>query len=378
VNPAVCRGSGIFAAALAGAPALAADWSVQPVAQLYAQVESNPQLLADGERSAQSGVADLTLGISRRTELLDMNLNAGGSFRRYGGEVDLDRDDQQVQLGFSRRGERYTLRGNASVTRDTTLTSELGTTGITEYNQRHRARALSLAPTWQASERMTTGLTLGWQDNRYARGPQNGLADYNYFSAAFNSGFEFSEASTVSLVASAGRLDSKFRTDNLDARLQVQHAWSSRWSASLSGGPSWMRTGSRTARGSVFSASLLHQGERLSLDTSLGRSISPTGSGLLSRRDEASLRATFALTEHVNAAASVSAIRSREFIPQFGFKLSDVRYLRSELSLSWRISRDWSLGAGAGNSEQQLLNGATGRNLDARMSLSWRRHNPAG
>lgn len=379
-------GAGLASCALAAAVAptlgAAADWSVQSAAQLYAQAETNPQLLAGEKRGAQAGVADASLDLLRRTELLDLNLTGHASVYRYRGDSGLDRDDQQVALAMSRRGETWAVRGNASLTRDTTLTSELGTTGITEFNQRHRARGLSLAPSWQLAERISTGLTLGWQDSQYARAAHSGLSNYDYSFAGFNTGYDLSERTSVSLAINAGRLDSElytFNTDNFDVRLQVEHALSLRWRMSIAGGPSKVKTDGRSTGGSVFNASLSRQGENFNLGLSMGRSNSPNGSGLLSRRDEIGLSAQLDLSEHVSAGAGLGFVRSKDLIPGFGFTVNDVRYTRVDASLSWGFARDWSLSVRAGSAEQELrASGARGRNLDARLVLAWRRYNPVG
>jgi hypothetical protein len=369
----VCVG----AALLAPARLLAADWSVQSSAQLYALAERNPQLLAGEDRDVQGGVAALAIGLLRQTELLDLHLDVNGSARRYGNDTALDRDDQSVALSLARRGERYVLQGTASVTRDSTLTSELGTTGITEFNQRHRARVLSLAPQWQLTERLATGLSLGWQDNSYGLNSQSRLSNYSYSSAAFNASFATTETTDATLVISGGRLDSAlndFNTHSLAARLELQHSWSPRWQGSLSGGPSKVETRQRTTRGSVFSAAITRKGERLNLDTSLERSIEPTGSGLLSRRDSVGLHANAALSAQVNLGVGLNMIRSRELLHERSLTINDVRYTRAELSLSWRVAREWNLGFTAGNSRQKSLEtGAIGKGFDARLMLAWQR-----
>ncbi len=360
----------------------AAEWSVQSAAQIYAQAESNPQLLAD-QRAAQSGVVDATLDVLRRTELLTLDLNAHASSHRYNNDAGLDRDDQQVALALSRMGETYTLQGNGSITRDTTATSELGTTGLTGFNLRHRARSLSLAPQWQLSERLTTGATLGWQDSTYAKDEATGLSDYSYLLAGLNSSYDLSETTSGTLSISAGRLNSAlytFYTDNLDVQLQLQHVWSPRWKGSIAAGPSRVRTDGRVSSGSLFSTSLTYQAERLSLDTSISRSIAPTGDGLQSRRDELEVHGYATLSEHLTANARVALIRSKDLVPSFGFTVSDVRYTRAELSLSWAFARDWNFGVTTGHSEQKSLGSSdlVGRGLDARMTLSWRHLGPLG
>jgi hypothetical protein len=128
----------VLAPAMLPGIAGAADWSMQSVAQVYAQAESNPQLFADRRHGAESGVIDGTLDLFRHTELLTIDINAHASTHRYSNDVGLDRDDQQAALSVSQAGETYVLRANGSITRDTTATSELGTTGIIAFNHWHR------------------------------------------------------------------------------------------------------------------------------------------------------------------------------------------------------------------------------------------------
>jgi hypothetical protein len=354
---------------------------MQSSAQLYLLAETNPQL-REQKQDAQSGAADATLALARRTELLDLNLSVGATVRRYSEDVGLDRDDQLLALGAKYRGERYSVLGNAAVTRDSTLTSELGTTGIDGDNRRHRARQLSLAPEWQLSERHATGLTLGWQDSTYERGVNSALADYSYTSASLSNTYATSEAGSVALLISAGRMDSalySFDTTNIDMRLELQHAWSQRWQGAISGGASRVSAGGRRHGGSLFSGSLTRNSELLGFDLSLSRSNAPSGTGLLTRRDEAALSARLPLSEYLSVSAGVSVARSREFLSQFDLALGEVRYARADLSLSWNVARDWTLALGAGGIDQKRFDGgASGRTFDARMTLAWRTYNPLG
>jgi hypothetical protein len=379
------RGAGAacaLVALLVPAMAGAAEWSLQTDAQLHALAQSNPQLIAGGKNGAQAGVVDASMDLTRRTGLLDLDVLAHASMHRYQGNQGLDRNDQKLAMALARRGETWILRGNASYTRDTTLTSELGTTGNTGFNREHRARGLSMAPLWQLSERSSAGITLGWQDNTYARGAEVGLSDYNYLSVAFNGSHAVSETTSASLVLSAGRLDSAlyaFATDNMDARLELEHAWSPRWRGSIAGGPSMVRADGRRTTGSLFNASLERQSERFTLALTLGRRNSPNGSGLLSRRDQLAINASLPLSAQVNAVAGVSMVRSRDLVPRAGFTLNDVRYGRADLSLSWGFARNWNLAVGAGAATQEIAGiGARGSNVDARVVLAWRRQEPLG
>jgi hypothetical protein len=191
-----------------------------------------------------------------------------------------------------------------------------------------------------------------------------------------------SERATVGLQLSAGRLNSDasdLNMDNYDVRLSGSYKWTPRWSGTLSAGPSRMHIGPRTADGSVYGASVARESERFTLYASVQRRVAPSGSGYFTRRDDASLSIAAALFEHVDGSFGVSMVRSRDYVPSFGFTFSDVRYRRADASLYWRFARDWSLGASAAAREQkQQFGNIIARGLEARVQLAWRRVAPVG
>lgn len=351
----------------------AADWSTHSTFQLGMAVDSNPRMLDEAPRSAASSLAHVAAGLSRQTETARIDVDATASAYRYGADAALDRSDRQLALQMSRRGERYSLGSGINLTWDTTLTSELGTTGITEYNQRHRARAVSLAPQWQLTPRFSTRLALGWQDSSYAHAVRGGLSGYDYTYVGTTSEFIAGPATRASLALSVGRLDSTryhYDTDNIDLRFSLVHAWSQRWTGSISGGPSRVRADGRRSSGSVFGGTLSRRAELFSLDASVERSTSPSGSGLLSRKDEITFGSTVSLAEQVTASASLGMIRSRDIMPGAGFAAARVSYARAGASLGWNLARGWNLSMSAGDARQRVADG-TARNLDARLSFSW-------
>lgn len=375
----------LCAPALCALPALqgnAAEWSVQSAAQVQALSETNPRLASGGAPDAQSGVADLTLLLSRSTELTHIAIDARGALRRYTRDTALDRDDQQLTLNVTHRGETYELASQFAAARDTTLTSELGTTGIIQDNLRHDSLVASIGPVFHLTERTHAGASVAWQRSRYARTRNTALVDYDYRSAALSVGHDYSENGDIGLTVTAGRLGSDGNAgdiSSMDARIKAGYRVSDRWQGSLSAGLSRVRTAGRQQSGSVFSGTLTRQAERYSLNANLGRSVAPTGRGLLSRRDEAGLQVNVRLLENLDAVASYSLVRSRDYVPLSGFSINDVRYTRGEMSMNWLFARDWTLGIAGGRSEQkQMVTDVTGHGLSAWLRVAWRHAAPVG
>lgn len=365
--------------ALAPRETAAAEWSWQSSAQLFSEYQSNPRLLSEQAGEAIAVAADARLGLRRSTELLDLGLDAWAHLRRYRQDADLDRDERRISLSMQRQWERWSLSGSASTARDTTLTSELASTGEVGENIRHRLFTASLAPGWQLSERATLAMRYGWQQHDYDQTERTGLVDYRYRSISASAGWRASERADLELVAAAGRMDGADagQTDNLDLLIRASYRLSPLWKGSLAGGPSRVESGAARTGGSVFSVTLERRDERLGFSASAERSTAPSGRGSLSRRDQAGMQLSRVFSGQLDAAVSVSHARSREYLPRSGLRSGDSRYTRAELSLSWRFAPDWSLGAAAGYSElDQQFPAQGGRSQDARLVLAWRRAAP--
>jgi hypothetical protein len=363
-------------ASIASAGARAAEWRLQPSTQLYALGESNPRMLLSGAKFTESGVADVSLDLRRRSETLEIGGTMRADLRRYSQDVSLDRDEARLDFTLQQTGERISWQGGASVARDTTLTSELGTTGISQVNLRLQAIDLTLGPNWQITERASAGATLSWQDSSYPGATRTDLVDNRYQSASVNAAYGFTEKALISLVASAGELDAdriNFRTRNSSVVLQARYRWSPRWTLTAFAGPSWVRSKQASDSGTRYNLELTRQqSERTVVSLLLSRSIAPTGRGFLTQRDDISVRLGRALSEHLDAAFSYGLIRSRDLIPAYGFSFNDVRYTRADASLSWRLAEHWSTVLGAGRSEQQYrVLGSAASNFDARLAIAW-------
>jgi len=127
-------------AMLASTSALAAEWTFSPAAEINAQSQQNPGLSpAEDQQHEMSngGGTSLSLGVQRRTERTTFSLQPSVHALRFADDNNLDRDEEHVDLGYGWLGEKVSWNAAGNATRDTTLTSELGTTGLTQGNLRH-------------------------------------------------------------------------------------------------------------------------------------------------------------------------------------------------------------------------------------------------
>ncbi len=93
---------------------------------------------------------------------------------------------------------------------------------------------------------------------------------------------------------------------------------------------------------------------------------------MLTRRDDVGLSWSAQLGTRTSANLSFSAIRSKEVLPELGFNLSDVRYLRVGAGVTTRFGEQWSISLGGAGSRQdfyQLSRKASG--FEARLAINW-------
>lgn len=365
------------AAGIACNAAMAAEWTVAPSAEVATQAEDNPRLLPEGSDAQTSIGARASLQVQRRTETLDLTANTRVGAQRYQQDDGLDRNDQQLDIGFRWRAEHVNWEGRAAATRDTTLTSEAGVSGITQFNQRREGLVVSIGPSWQASERLSFTSTMGWQVNRYPD-PVQELTDYRYGSALLSASYVLTERTSISLVGSAGQFstgDSRSETKNASVSLQAQYALSPLWIMSFGAGPSWVRANRRQDQGLVYSAALARSFERSSLSLSASRSQSPSGVGVMTDVDDASLSFGTQITERLTGTLGMGFVRRRDALPAFNLDLGEVRYRHIDASVSWLVSPAWRVVFGASNRVQRVgalwMEGALARDYEARLTLSW-------
>lgn len=368
-------------AGLASGSSVAAEWQFTPSGELVTQSQQNPYLSADEDKKndISNGLAAMAgLGVQRRTEHSQFTLQPTIRVFRYDDNTTLDRDEQNLALAYNWDGEKVAWRTSANATRDTTLTSELGNTGLTQANLRHEAYALSIAPTWTMSERWQLQTSLDSQDNRYP-GQSFGLADYRYSTVMLGATYVAAERLSLTLYGTAGLLDGEGggpNTTDTSANISVQYAWSPLTSFSASVGPSWVKTDGEQEKGLRYRVAVSHALENSQIAFSIGRRQSPSGRALLTELDEAALTFATQVTERLSATSSATYSKRSNVLRVFGIDLERVSYWRVDLGLAWRMSSNWRLNFNLGASQQQIGSAffndeLTGRGYEARLGFSW-------
>ena len=371
---ALCSASAVLCARQASA----ADWQVAPSMFVGTSYADNPRMLTDQGTATSGAIGEFKASLQRRTERSELTLRPRFTAARYSDDESLDSDDQFVNAAYRWIGERSEWNMDLGLTRDTTLTSELGSTGLVESNRRHEAGSFTVAPKVMFTERVSGGLQMYVVDNRYIDAEFTGLVDYRYTALSLFSQIILTDAgSALTVTAQSGRLTTQgfFADQTRDGSLRL--GWTFQpwllWTASLSAGPSMVETERASDTGLVFDGEIKRQGDRWSLAANAGRSQSPTGRGVLTRRDEVRLSFNRSLTERLSANVVARWSRSEDLLPQQGRTvLYQVDYAQLGFGANWRLSRDWSLALQlSGNTQDYELATERANGYRASLSIVW-------
>lgn len=316
------------------------------------------------------------MAVLRRTERSQWSLRPRLYSERHSDDPLLDRDDEYLGAGFTYAYEKVQWSASVDFSNDTTLTSELGLTGLVEDNRRHEGITATAGPTFSLSERTTAGVQAYWNDNHYRDARFTGLVDYEYGAVAVFSKHVFSERTELSVKARVGemRVPANPLADKQDATLTLgwrYEPWPL-WTLDLAAGSSYARSESGTDDGMVFNVGMQRRAERWTFSTSGGRDVIPTGRGALTRRDQLSISASRALTERLSASFSVRGVRNQELLTQSGLPAQQLKYGRVDLRLGWQFAEHWNLSAGIGGTLQRVSSRPDGaENQGASLSIVW-------
>ena len=355
--------------ASAAFPVWSAEWSAQPSVVLRQEYNDNILLTPLPHNAVWGTILTPSLTLSRSSEVSQTSASARLNFNRYAGESGLDRNDQYFALSSNYTSERDVWAGDASYTRDSTLTSELNQTGIVQA--RTQRNLLTLAPSWTRTLSERNSLKLGYEyDQASYDGSSVGLINYNNQSAQASWLYQLSESDLVNMTASYSRFqtaDGNHKADTAGIQGSVTHSFSetmkgsillglNRTHSTISSpaqvvviGPFTLLlpalTSSSTDVVPVLNATLEKKFETTTVNASASRTLNPTGNGVLAETDQLGLGVSHSFTENFSGSVNGAAYRSR-YIGNAAIAAANSRYYELALNLNWRMNERWTLDTG--------------------------------
>lgn len=372
----VAFGSLSGAVICASLPAHGAEFTAAPTIALSTDYVENPRLALHTNETHRGSVAEISTRMTARNDLWRWQVTPRLRSTRYDDDDGLlDSDDRFIDAALERRTERGNWSVTSGLTRDTTLTSELDTTGYVQTNRPHRGLTIGASGNWLATERLTFGINMQRQDHRYDDADWTGLVDYTYDAAGVFVSTPLGSNSLLKLTAQAGELDAPGRrmtSQNASARLAYQVQPHPHLQMSFSAGPAFVETQRASDDGAVYGFDAKYQRERLACNVSLERDLTPTGRGVLARRNQVSVSFNYRWRENFSTGLSLRGIQNKDVFAAFGAGAQEVRYARAEARADWQATRRWRIWLSlSGATQRYEADGTEADSARASVGLVW-------
>ncbi len=381
----------------------AAEWVIEPSVESRASNTDNINLTPNVHENVPALSVSPRVTFARRTEATDIAGTASLGFNRYPGNSELDADDAGLSLTSQWRNERSSYGVAAAYIRDSTLQTELATTGIVQA--RRQRDLVTLSPSWSYSLTLRSSIFAQYQygQSKYESGA--GLSDNS--SQQVSGGYRYlvSERTSATVSGSYSRYETDdgsllTRANSLSAA--ISHSLAERLTVGLGIGvrrsgttitstallcefgalaicdffgiplQSVTATSRISDSGLSYNASADYNWEQTSANLSLSRDINPTASGPVVETDRFALGGSHQFSEKLSGDARGAYLVSR-YVGGLG---SDTEYFSLNASLSRRLDEWWSAGAGYSFAHQKVKNApdsASANTVYLSISYNWPR-----
>ena len=266
---------------------------------------------------------------------------------RYKTQQTLDRTERFLQMSFQSLGEMSVNKLDILGAEDTTLTSELGITGLSAVNKKHRSLVVTYSGARTLNETTSTSLQLSGSKQQYPDGRSFGLVNYDYGSALWNVDYKPTARATASLQALAGKFsvidNSSLNTSNFGVNAGLSYLLGDRWRVSVVGGPSQVRSSQRIDHGSSYTVSVARRAESSTLTTSLSKVVIPTGGGLMTRSNVVRFDWNKTVNDRLTAVIAGSTTLNNNINPNSSVSLGSLRYREFSAGFNWLITQTLSI-----------------------------------
>jgi len=178
-----------------------AEWSFEPSVSLRSEYNDNIQLTPDPHPTVWGMMLSPDVKFSLATETLTVTGGLNLSFNRYLNQPQLNIDNYDLSLRSRYKAERDSLQLDFDAIRDSTLVSELATTGVVlAYAPRN---LLTVTPSWSRALTEATSISASYRytNVRYQHTSGTNLTDYQDQSASLGMQSIVDEGKVLNLAA---------------------------------------------------------------------------------------------------------------------------------------------------------------------------------
>ena len=276
------------------------------------------------------------------TERLQLRLRPYGEFERYTDH----RLDPTSEEGIEATAtwlatERSSFTLHTLVQDASTVYSDLLSTGLIHVGQRRRDETFDGTWGYQQTERWTVQLEASYNGSDYHGPGTSELSNYRQSTGTATESFAFNEQLTLSVNASGGDAhttgaEQSTRIDSLGGGFQ----WQPTERAGVQGsvGLSRQTTAGLTSNTTIGELSVTYRTELSNFALTAQRLLQPSGVGIFTQVDEATLTVGRNLSERLTLDSEAQVYRTTSAFtsPFISFTYADRTYAESHLRLNWQ------------------------------------------
>jgi hypothetical protein len=335
-------------------------WSTMPRLGVSADFDTNPGLHTADVKSEEHVAALFNVPITYDSDGIECAITPSGRVGNTRGYSSLASNYFHLDALSRFTSDRSSAGLQGQLARDSSLYFIGGL--VNGLGVRRDTEAASGDYIYFTSARSQLQLDASWSRVHFNQPPHATiLVDYRYVTARPTFGFNLSERDTVKLIGNYGRyqsLSGLSHSNSESVQLAFERQLAEHWTLSASGGYS-RAANSQTVRvfippfflvpetiksnqnGTVYSAGLTHQGERINLSAGITRALQPSGFAYLVRQDSYTLTTTFVQSERWDY--QLNAVFQSQQLPTAGGAVSSQRYTYVQWTANWHWTPQWAL-----------------------------------
>jgi len=328
-----------------------AQWYSESQASLRSVYDDNIRLTNRDHNAIVGMVLAGSIKAGRRSETSNVNLKGGITSRTYSGEDGQDTNDFDFGIDATHRTERDRFTVSAAVKLDSTLTSEIQSSGLMHDRKRRIKKNFALAWTHSLSERTSLKLGYSHTNTKYRSARNTGLSNYTYQVVDVMLSYSLSDKTSVytSLASSLYKGSNRTKTEvrDLGVTVGVDHKFSETFSAGMGGGIRYAETEHKIFNvnndsndtGFLLTANIKRSFEQTTMRGSLSRSVQPSGSGALLVTDNLSAEVDYQVDERLSLHLASKIYRNSS--TDEDDESHDRVYFSIQPKVRWKIKRWW-------------------------------------
>jgi hypothetical protein len=336
----------------------AAEWTVLPSIGVTGMYNDNLFITNQPHEATYGYWVSPAAEFTGKTERLSVSSQAKVSFVSYYGGEPFNFTNYFLPLAVRYQTEKDVLGFTGGFVRDNTLLGELLTTGlVTRFTQRNQWTA---NPTWtrKITEKLSFQSGFQFNDTTYENVSSTNLRDYQLYGGSGGLLYQVTEKDQLRLSG----LYTNFHTINSPQPLRssvpgidlaLTHAFTETLTGIIHGGPSFVSTTTQTAGGDIkadntvwlFGASLTKTFSHTSIQLDGGRTIVPSGFGLLVQTDRAGVIVSHNLTEALTASFNGTLYKTSGISssPSTAVGFLEQRFLSASPTITWKFAEWWKI-----------------------------------